>query len=266
MPAYQFVRVERRDHVGLLVLNRPDRYNAWDSAMRHEVIRGLRELQDDPATHAIVITGAGEQAFSAGQDLAETQAYLDGSAADGWMDDWEALYDAFRQVDQPFIAALNGIAAGSAFQAALLCDIRVGHSDVQMGQTEINDGLPSITGAWVMLEMLGRSRTVELILTGRLMTAEECCRLGLIHHLVPRAEVLPTALRIANELAAKPQIAVRLNKQRLRELNEASYREAMHAGHAYHRQAFESREPQRLMEQFFAERAARKASALPHRP
>jgi enoyl-CoA hydratase len=261
MSAYQFLLLERRDQVGLLTLNRPERYNAWDSPMRQEVIRGLHELNADPAARAIVVTGAGPSAFSAGQDLAETQAYVGGEPADGWMDDWEALYDAFRGTDKPLIAALNGIAAGSAFQAALLCDIRVGHPDVRMGQTEINDGLPSITGAWVMLDMLGRSRTVELILTGRLMDADECHRLGLIHHLVPRADVLPTAFRVATELAAKPAMAVRLNKQRLRELNDVAYREAMRAGHVYHREAFASGEPQQLMERFFAERAARKRSS-----
>lgn len=88
--------------------------------MRHEVIRGPHELSTEPAVQAVVVTGAGEHAFSAGRDLSETQADVDASAADSWMDDWEALYNAFRHIEQPVIAALNGVAAGFAFQAALL--------------------------------------------------------------------------------------------------------------------------------------------------
>ena len=101
----------------------------------------------------------------------------------------EVMYGAIRELDEPIVAALNGVAAGSAFQVALLCDVRVGHSESRMGQAEINAGIPSTLGPWLMQMSLGLSRTVELTLTGRMMDGDECYRIGLLHHLVPNEGV-----------------------------------------------------------------------------
>jgi enoyl-CoA hydratase/carnithine racemase len=177
------------------------------------------------------------------------------------MDDWNNLYGSIRGLEKPVIAALNGVAAGSGFQVALLCDIRIGHPGIKMGQTEIDAGIPSVTGTWAMMPMLGLSRTVELVLTGRLMDAEECHRAGLLHHLVPQAEVQAKALEVAQLLAAKPRVAMQLNKRRLRQLTEPSWLEAEEAARAIHRQAFDSGEPKEAMARFFEERAARKLAA-----
>jgi enoyl-CoA hydratase/carnithine racemase len=259
---YEFILLERHDHVGVVTFNRPDRLNAWHSPMRHEIVQALDSLNADEGIRAIVLTGAGDQAFSAGQDLAETQNF-DGDQADIWMDDWKRLYGSIRALDKPVVGAINGVAAGSAFQVALLCDVRVGHPGVRMGQTEINAGIPSITGTWLIWEILGRSRTVELVLTGRLMDAEECQRVGILHHLVPRESFWETSLRVARDLAAKPPIAMRLNKQRFRELTEPGFLDAEEVGRRVHREAFGSGEPQAVMARFFAERAARKAAPTP---
>ena len=140
-----------------------------------------------------------------------------------------------RGLTKPLVMALNGTAAGSAFQVALLGDVRVGHPGVRMGQPEINAGIASVTGPWIMNLMLGMSRTIELTLTGRLMDAEEACRLGLIHHLVDAAQVLPRALEVARELAAKPPVALRLNKQRFREMSQASFEDTMEAAIRLHK-------------------------------
>jgi enoyl-CoA hydratase/carnithine racemase len=259
LSVYEFILLDHHENVGVVTFNRPERFNAWHSPMRHEIVNALDTLNADDSVRAIVMTGAGDNAFSAGQDLAETQAF-EGRDADGWMDDWKRLYGSIRALDKPVVAALNGVAAGSAFQVALLCDIRVGHPGVRMGQTEINSGIPSITGTWLMWDILGRSRTVELVLTGRLMDAEECHRVGILHHLVPRETFWETSLRVARDLAAKPPGAMRLNKQRFRELTEPGFLDAEEVGRRVHREAFGSGEPQTVMAQFFAERAARKAA------
>lgn len=256
---YEFIRVDRQDAVAILTLNRPERFNAWHSPMRHEVIDALNNFNADDSVKAAIITGAGDKAFCAGQDLAETQTFV-GSEADAWMNDWAALYGAIRALDKPLIAALNGLAAGSAFQVALQCDIRVGHPGVQMGQTEIRWGIPSITGAWVIGNVVGPSRAAELILTGRMVEADECRQLGLIHEVVPQAEVLPKALEIARKLASMPPLTMKLNKQRLREISEPGFRDAMESGHRYHLAAFSAGEPQSMMAKFFEERAARKSA------
>jgi enoyl-CoA hydratase/carnithine racemase len=160
-----------------------------------------------------------------------------------------------RSLNKPLVMALNGTAAGSAFQVALLGDIRVGHPGVRMGQPEINAGIASTTGPWIMSEMLGMSRTIELTLTGRLMDAEECVRIGLIHYLVPADEVFDKALEIATDLAAKPPVAMRLDKQRFREMTEPGFKSAIEAGARIQREAYDSGEPARMMEAFFRQRA-----------
>src|SRR5205814_8704277 len=114
------------------------------------------------------------------------------------------LYALIRALSTPLIAALNGVAAGSAFQVALLCDFRIGHSGVRMGQPEINSGIASTTGPWIMREMIGIARTIDLTLTGRMMDAEECFALGIINRLVAPDEVLPASITFAEVLAAKP--------------------------------------------------------------
>ena len=254
-----FILTERRDAVAIVTLNRTEVYNAWHRPMRQELMRTLSRLEADPGVRAIVLTGAGEAAFSAGQDLAEAMEF-DPDRAEEWIGEWEALYDLIRSLSKPLVAALNGVAAGSAFQVALLADFRVAHEGVRMGQPEIDSGIPSTTGPWIMREMLGLARTIDLTLTGRMMEAKECFALGLVNRLVPRAEVMAEALRLAAELAAKPPVAMRLNKARFREVTEAGFRDCLAAGIRAQRGAFGSGEPARMMEEFFATRAARKTN------
>jgi enoyl-CoA hydratase/carnithine racemase len=250
----KYIEVERfNDGVGLIRLNRPHKLNAWNGAMREEIMAALLSFDAEPAVRAIVMTGAGERAFSAGQDLEEAHGF-DISGAEAWIHTWERFYDVLRRVSKPLVMALNGTAAGSAFQVALLGDIRVGHVGVRMGQPEINAGIASVTGPWIMQSMLGMSRTIELTLTGRLMDAQEAHRLGLIHHLVDASQVLSTALQIARELGEKPPVAMRLDKQRFREMSQASFEETIDAAIRLHKESYASGEPARMMEAFFLAR------------
>ncbi len=240
---------ERRDGTLVITLNRPARLNAWNTPMRATLLRLIAAAEHDPATRAIVLTGAGERAFCAGQDLNESQTF-DSSRTTEWMEEWRRLYSAIRHFPKPFVVALNGLAAGSAFQVALLADIRVGHAGVRMGQPEINSGLPSITGFWVIREVLGLSRATEMVLTGRLLASEECVQLGLIHRLVAAEAVLPAALEVAAELAAKAPVAFRINKARICAATQAGFDETFEAARILHHQAFEAGEPQKVMQRF----------------
>lgn len=248
------ILVSNHGRVAVITLNRPARLNAWTTAMREMIIDALQRFDADDNVAAIVMTGAGDRAFSAGQDLSEAHDF-DGERAVAWIKEWERYYTVLRSLTKPLVMALNGTAAGSAFQVALLGDIRVGHPGVRMGQPEINAGIASTTGPWIMSEMLGMSRTIELTLTGRLMDADECVRIGLIHHLVPAEQVLEKALEIATELAGKPPVAMRLDKQRFREMTEPGFRSAIEAGARIQREAYDSGEPARMMEAFFRQRA-----------
>lgn len=255
MPPFILSHTEGR--VAVITLNRPEVLNAWHAPMRKMLLAALDAAEADQAVRAIVLTGTGDRAFGAGQDLNETKTF-DPDRAELWMGEWETLYDRLRALSKPLVVALNGLAAGSAFQVALLGDIRVGHDGVTMGQPEINAGIASVTGPWIMKEMLGLSRTIELTLTGRMMDAAECHVAGLIHRLVPRDQVIPAAMALAHELADKAPVAMRLNKARFREITEAGFRECIQAGIRTQREAYATGEPARMMEKFLTERAARK--------
>ncbi|HEV7256982.1 MAG TPA: enoyl-CoA hydratase/isomerase family protein, partial [Bosea sp. (in: a-proteobacteria)] len=244
---------EIRGPVGILTLNRPQVLNAWNAPMRARLVEALDELEANEAVRAIILTGAGDRAFGAGQDLNETKTF-DADRAEVWMGEWEHLYDRIRSLSKPIIAALNGVAAGSAFQVSLLCDLRIGHEGVTMGQPEINSGIASVTGPWIMREMIGIARTIDLTLTGRMMDAQESFRIGLINRIVPQEQVMEAALALATELAGKPPVAMRLNKARFREVTEASFRECLAAGIRNQREAYATGEPARMMEEFLAKR------------
>src|ERR1700754_89906 len=153
----QFILTGIQDKVAVITLNRPEKLNAWNTEMRDEIIAALRTYDQDSAIAAIIMTGAGDRAFCAGQDLKEAK-HFDVARSEEWMREWENYYDVLRSLSKPLIMALNGTAAGSAFQVALLGDIRVGHPGVRMGQPEINSGIASVTGPWIMREVLGLSR------------------------------------------------------------------------------------------------------------
>lgn len=255
----EFIKVERNSDVAVITLNRPEKLNAWHKPMRDELRQAFIDANNDSAVGAVIVTGSGDRAFSAGQDLEETKQFLSGAQGSEWLDSWRVFYTTMREVDKPMIAALNGVAAGSAFQVTLLCDIRIGHAGVRMGQPEINSGIPSVMGPWMMNERLGLSRTVELTLTGRMMNADECHRIGILHYLMPQNQVMPKALEIAKHLAGKPSIAMKLNKRRFREVTQPAFDDACKSGKRIQGEAYASGEPQRYMAKFFEDRAKKRA-------
>ena len=250
------IRVETSEGIAVVILDRQEKLNAWDYAMRDELAERLRALNQDASVGAIVITGAGN-AFSAGQDLEETMGFTSAEDGRAWFLSWRGFYNAVRHLDKGCVAALNGVAAGSAYQFAMLCDIRVGHAGTRMGQPEINSGIPSVLGPTLMEPRVGLSRTIELTLLGRMMEAEECHHIGLIHYLVEPEQVVPKAIELATELAAKPPIAMRLTKKRFRQMTDPMFAEAFESGAAIEAEAFAAGEPQAAMESFFEKRRGR---------
>ncbi|MCP5368615.1 MAG: enoyl-CoA hydratase/isomerase family protein [Hyphomicrobiales bacterium] len=241
--------IEHRGEVTVLTLNRPAARNALDAALRAEVMAALAAFNGDDARRALVLTGAGDRAFCAGQDLTEVRS-LDAAGALAWQDDLGAYLAAFRDLDKPIVAAVNAAAAGAGYYTALLCDMRVGHPGIRMGQPEINVGVPSILGTRLMYLTLGHATTVDLTLTGRLVDGEEALRLGLVNELVPAARVLDRAVDLARELGAKPPLAMKLTKQALREMTQPLFDGALETGRRLQPVAYASGEPQRAMAAF----------------
>jgi enoyl-CoA hydratase/carnithine racemase len=249
------IRTERVDGILIIRLDRPAQYNAWTGAMRDHMVDLIEDADRNDDIRALVLTGTGPKAFCAGQDLAETERFVARGNVEDWLRRLKRLYDAVRGCGKPFVGALNGLAAGSGFQIALLMDVIVAHPGVRLGQPEVNSGIPSVFGPWIINEALGRSRTVELAITGRMMDANECRSLGLIHHLVEERAVMPTALSIAKELAAKPPVAMRITKKFLRSANETEYERAWSWTAKGQIEAFATGEPQAVMRNFFAARS-----------
>ena len=250
---YKFIKVKRVGAVEVITLNRPEVMNAWHMPMRNEVLKALAAAKKSSSVGAIVLTGTGKDAFCAGQDLDEARKF-DPARSKLWVEEWRILYEAVRGLDIPIVCALNGLAAGSAFQVALLTDYRIGHDKITMGQPEINSGIVSALGFWILREIVGLSHAIEFILTGRMLSAMECERFGLLHRIVPQDEVLSVAIATAKKLAAKPPVAMRLNKQLMREATQAGFDKAFGVATERHHTSFSSREPQHMMDQFYVVR------------
>ena len=247
------VQYEIVDQIGVIRLNRPRKLNAWDTAMRAEITDRLAALAADDACRAIVLAGAGGN-FCAGQDLNETAEFApdDPGATESWIASFDAVYTATRTSPKPVVAAVDGVAAGSGFQWALLADLRIGHPASRMGQPEVLSGIPSITGVWAMWSVLGRAKTTEFALTGRLVDGAEAHRLGLLTDLVEQGQVFDRAMAEARRLAELPPIAVRTTKDWIRRLEEGAYQEAVEWATAVHRESNASGEPQREMRNFLS--------------
>ncbi|MBE7416817.1 MAG: enoyl-CoA hydratase/isomerase family protein [Ideonella sp.] len=207
------VRIERDGDVLVITLVKPERLNAWTDAMRNRVGDLLEAANGDPEVRAVVLTGTGERSFCAGADLKELSGF-DSPEKDvkESMKAWRKFYSQILNLEKPFVAALNGLAAGSGFQVALMADFRVAHDGVVMGQTEVISGIPSVTGTTLMMRRLGSTLAGELALSGRMMDSAELQRHGLISRMVPAGEVRKEAIALAREMGGRSFEAMKQTK------------------------------------------------------
>lgn len=247
------VLTEISDGIAIVRLNRPATMNAINASLRSELTQQLYSLDANPQVQAIVLTGSGNRAFCGGQDLDESST-IDTANLAGWLNRQHAMYQAVRDINRPLIAALNGTAVGAGFQISLMCDIRVAHASLRMGQPEVKAGLASVVGSYLMALQIGHSLNQQLSLTGELITGERAHQLGLVNDLVAADQVLSHSLERARQLAALPKAAIRATKQRFRERTQAGFEEACSAGIRYQLECYSTGEPQRVMREFLARR------------
>lgn len=250
--------VTREERVAVVTIERPEVLNALDTPTRIALARTIRTVGEEAGTAAVVLTGSGGRAFCVGQDLREAGT-LDAAVADAWMRTWTDLYLAIADLPVPTVAVIDGVATGAGFQLALLCDIRVASVNARVGLREVHVGLPAITGMWLLDEMVGRSRSLELILTGRLMDASEALQAGLVHAVTEPSGAVARGIALAKAISARPPLAMAATRRYLREIQRASMEEACAAAIRDQAAAIASGVPQRLMQRFLAERAARHA-------
>ncbi|MDR7584238.1 MAG: enoyl-CoA hydratase-related protein [Armatimonadota bacterium] len=206
---FQHLIVTREDAVAVVRLNRPDVLNALSQAVMDELVAALEALDRDEAVRCIVLTG-GLRAFAAGADIREFEGATPVTMLQGYrFQQWERI----RQVSKPLIAAVQGFALGGGNELAMLCDMIIAGEGARFGQPEINLGLmPGAGGTQRLTRAVGKARAMELVLTGRHLTAREAEAAGLVTRVVPDELVLDEALRLAREIAGKAPVAVRLAK------------------------------------------------------
>ena len=245
--------------VRILTLNRPRQLNALSGELRHSIVAALGDAGDDDAVRAVVITGAGDRGFCSGQDLTES-VEIDPSQGHEWQGTWKDYLLGFLQFPKPLVAAINGVAAGGGLVTALLCDIRLAVPGGRLVMIEIDIGLPSLLGSFLLAQEVFWSRAMELVLGGRDIGAREAKHMGIVHEIVELNGLATRSLAVARELAAKPPHAMRLNIQRFRDIRRRAIEEnkVFEALEAYQDESIASGEPQREMAKFLAARAARK--------
>lgn len=242
--------VETDGPVAIVTLNRPDRMNAFNEAMRRAFICELARLNADAAVRAIVLTGAGPRAFCAGMDIEEARS-LEWTEIAFRHHGHQAVYQAVRDVMKPCIAALNGVAAGAGFQVSLCADWRVTAPEVRLGQPEVKVGIASIVGSWFMTNYLSTTHNLQMSLSGDLVTGRRGYEIGLVTELAEEAAgVLPLALERARKLAALPPHAIRLTKERFRALTQPGFEAACTAGIRAQLECYAKGEPQAAMQAF----------------
>ena len=212
------VNVERDDAIAIVLLNRPQQLNALSSELMGELAEALQELDADEAIHCIVL-GGGERAFAAGEDVGELAAGTPISLYQGRrLDRW----DAIRNVRTPLVAAVSGYCLGGGCELAMACDLIVASETAQFGQPEINLGvLPGAGGTQRLTRAVGKSVAMDMILSGRMLAAEEALQFGLVARVVAREAWLEAAKAVAREIAAKSPISVRLAKEAVDKAFEA---------------------------------------------
>jgi len=202
--------VDTGNGFAIVQFNRPEVLNALNIHLMEELVNALESLDRDAEVKAIIITG-NEKAFAAGADIKEM---ADASAMEMLLRDQFARWDRIRKIKKPLIAAVSGFALGGGCELSMTCDIIIASETARFGQPEINIGvMPGAGGTQRLTRAVGKAKAMEMVLTGKMITAEEALRWGLINKVVPAEYYLEEAKALAREIASKPPIAVRLAKE-----------------------------------------------------
>jgi enoyl-CoA hydratase len=223
--AYENILVERRGAVGLVTLNRPKALNALSGALMRELGQALDEFERDEAIGAIVVTGS-EKAFAAGADIKEmqSQSYMDVYLSDFITRDWQRA----AACRKPVIAAVAGFALGGGCELAMMCDFIIAADNARFGQPEIKIGtIPGSGGTQRLTRFVGKSKAMEMVLTGRMMDAAEAERSGLVSRIVPVAQLVDEAVKVAGEIASLSRPAVMMAKEAVNRAYETTLAEGI---------------------------------------
>ena len=211
--SYETITVEQRDAVTLITLNRPKALNALNSKVLEELIDAFAAYQADNSQLCAVLTGSGDKAFAAGADIKEMS---EKEAADFYLEDFFAPWtsEIVKKTRKPWIAAVNGFALGGGCELAMMADFIIASENSKFGQPEIKLGVaPGMGGSQRLTKAVGKSKSMEMCLTGRMMDAEEAERSNLVARVVPHDQLLDEAMKTAKQIASMPPMAAIANKE-----------------------------------------------------
>jgi enoyl-CoA hydratase/carnithine racemase len=231
---YQNITTKIEDGVGLITLNRPKALNALNNELLTELIGVLEDWDRGSEVRCIVLTGS-ERAFAAGADIKEmsTQSYMDMYKANFFAN----ANDRISAIRKPIIAAVAGYALGGGCELAMLCDFIIAADTAKFGQPEINLGvMPGIGGSQRLTRFVGKSKAMEMCLTGRNMDAAEAERAGLVSRVVPADDLVTEALKVAKTIAEKSVPIVMMTKEAV----NVAYETTLHEGVRFERRVFHS--------------------------
>ena len=232
--AYETLLTEVEDAVAIITLNRPEQMNAFNNELMDELTRALDMYEEDPDIGCIIITGS-KKAFAAGADIKEMRdlSYMDAYSSEFITRNWERA----SRCKKPVIAAVAGYALGGGCELAMMCDFILAADNAKFGQPEITIGVsPGAGGTQRLTRFIGKSKAMEMCLTGRMMDAEEAERCGLVSRIVPVDELLDEAKSVAKKITGLSRPAVSLTK----ELVDSAYETSLAHGIMHERRVFHS--------------------------
>jgi enoyl-CoA hydratase len=222
--AYETILTETRGRVGLITLNRPKALNALNSTVLAEMLSALTAFEADADIGAIVITGS-EKAFAAGADIKEMQPKV---FAEAYMEDLFAGWEGLTRIRKPIVAAVAGYALGGGCELAMMCDFILAADNAKFGQPEITLGvMPGMGGSQRLTRFVGKSKAMDMCLTGRMMDAEEAERCGLVSRIVPAADLVDEAVRTAGKIAGFSLPAAMMVKEAVNRAYETTLAEGL---------------------------------------
>ncbi|HKF68176.1 MAG TPA: enoyl-CoA hydratase-related protein [Vicinamibacterales bacterium] len=203
------VTIQRDEPIAVITLNRPDVLNAINAAMLDELEGALVGFRSDDGVRVVILTGAGDKAFAAGADIAELAVQTATSGREFALRG-QRVFDLVEGLGKPVIAAINGYALGGGCELAMACTLRLAADTARLGQPEITLGLmPGYGGSYRLARLVGKTKAMELLLTGAPISATEAERIGLVTRIVPAAELMTAARALADKLARSAPIAMR---------------------------------------------------------
>jgi len=208
--SYETLKYEKRDGIAYVTLNRPEKLNALNQKVMHELGACFEDIQRDEDVKAVILTGAGEKAFVAGADINELAVQTPMQGKEMSLAGQKVL-NLIENLGKPVIAAVNGYAFGGGCEMAMACTLRIASENARLGQPEVKLGIiPGYAGTQRLPRLVGKGRALEMILSGEQVTAQEAYRIGLVNQVVAQKDLLPAADALARKIMANGPLAVKL--------------------------------------------------------